>query len=83
MVTLALFSQWHRFTGERDFGRWARRHLRAAFSALPSQSQFNRLVRQHEAWITAFFGTLAVALGRADEGYEALDCTAAPIRNCK
>lgn len=83
VVTLALFSQWHRFASERDFGRWADRHLRAAFPRLPTQSQFNRLVRQHEPWITAFFGYLATTLARPDEVYEALDCTAAPVRNSK
>ena len=30
VVTLALFAQWAVFTGERDFYRYAARHLRAA-----------------------------------------------------
>ena len=45
VVTLAIFSRWSRFTSERDFYRYAMRHLCDAFPTLPDRSQFNRLVR--------------------------------------
>jgi hypothetical protein len=83
VVTLALLSRWHRFASERDFHRWAQRHLRPAFPTLPHQSQFNRLVRQHLTAITAFFNALADRLAAPTDLYEALDSTAAPIRNTK
>jgi hypothetical protein len=47
VVTLAIFSRWNRFGSERNFYRYARRHLRDAFPTLPHRSQFNRLVRSH------------------------------------
>jgi hypothetical protein len=83
VVTLALLSRWRRFASERDFLRWAYRHLRGAFPHLPHQSQFNRLVRQHLAAITAFFHALAEVLADRTDLCEALDSTAAPIRNTK
>ncbi len=83
VVTLALFGQWHRFAGERDFYRWANRHLRPAFPQLPHRTQFNRLVRRHQPTITAFFLHLAARLKQAPDLYEALDSAAAPIRNSK
>lgn len=83
VVTLAVLSRWRRFASERDFHRWAHRHLRQAFPTLPHQSQFNRLVRHHLTAITAFFNTLADRLTVPTELYEALDSTAAPIRNTK
>ncbi|MDQ5830361.1 MAG: hypothetical protein M3324_11000 [Actinomycetota bacterium] len=46
-MTLAIFSRWNRFSSERNFYRYARRHLRDAFPTLPHRSQFNRLVRSH------------------------------------
>ena len=46
MVTLVIFSRWSRFTSERDFYRYAMRHLRDAFPTLPHRSQFNRLDAQ-------------------------------------
>ncbi len=34
VVTLAIFSRWNRFSSERNFYRYARRHLRDAFPTL-------------------------------------------------
>jgi len=45
VVTLATFARWGRLCGERDFYRYARKHLHDAFPTLPDRSQFNRLVR--------------------------------------
>src|SRR5713101_3804412 len=55
VVTLAVFGQWNHFQSERDFYRYAKQHLVAAFPTLPDRSQFNRLVRQHTLAITNFF----------------------------
>jgi hypothetical protein len=54
VVTLGIFGQWARFRNERDFYRYALRHLRRAFPRLPHYSQFNRLLRQQRDTITAF-----------------------------
>jgi hypothetical protein len=75
VVTLAILSQWRMFGSERDFYRWAGRHLRSAFPGLPNRSQFNRLVRHHQAAIVAF----GLALAEAGE-YELLDTTGLPTR---
>ena len=37
VVTLALFAQWQGFGSERGFYRYAQRHLRTAFPALPTR----------------------------------------------
>ena len=83
VLTLAVFGQWARFASERAFYRYAQRHLRAAFPLLPRRPQLNRLVRRHRAALAAF----ALHLARRPEVrtwrdgvYEALDGTAAPVR---
>lgn len=83
VVTLALFSQWACFATERAFYRYACRHLRAAFPALPDRGQLNRLVRAHTAAITALGHRLAAAAGARTAAYQALDGTAVPVRNAK
>lgn len=81
VATLALLQQWSWYAGERDFYRWSQRHLRAAFPTLPHRSQFNRLLRQQHALLTAFALHLAARLSRPADVYEVLDGTAAPVRN--
>ena len=83
VVTLAVFGQWAGFGSERGFYRYAARHLRGAFPRLPHRSQFNRLLRAHQAAIAAFGHALADRLGRASAPYEALDCSGVPTRNAK
>jgi hypothetical protein len=39
VVTLAMFGQWQCFGSARGFYRYAQRHLRAAFPALPTREQ--------------------------------------------
>lgn len=82
VVALALFGQWARFASERVFYRYAARHLRPAFPALPDRSQFNRLLRAQRDALAAFGHHLADLLGRAAP-YEALDGTAVPVRDAK
>ena len=83
VITLAVFGQFAHFLSERDFYRWAARHLRAAFPALPDRAQLNRLVRRHAASVTAFFCHLAERLDARSCAYEALDATALVVRDAK
>jgi hypothetical protein len=91
VVTLALFAQWTRFNSERDFYRYATSRLREAFPTLPHRSQFNRLVRLHLDLVERLSSHLALLLsgaqGEEREGgrpcYEALDCSAMPVRDAK
>ena len=54
VVTRCVFSQWRNFASERDFHRWAQRHLRGLFPALPCAAQFNRLTRAHHDTLVLF-----------------------------
>jgi len=90
VVTLALFAQWARFASERDFYRFARSRLRDAFPTLPHRSQFNRLVRLHLDLIESLalhLPTLLDTRKEEEEDYhhcfEALDCSAMPVRDIK
>jgi hypothetical protein len=74
VITLAIFARWARFSGERDFYRYARSRLRDAFPTLPNRSQFNRLVRSHVGLIEEVALHLALILDtRGCASYEALD----------
>lgn len=85
VLTLAIFGQWRNFASERDFYRWALRHLRPAFPGLPDRSQFNRQLRQHYPSLVAFWSDLTRQLRPLDTTgyYEALDATAVPTRHVK
>jgi hypothetical protein len=83
VITLALVGQWARFQSERDFYRYAERHLRSAFPCLPDRSQFNRLLRQHRDAISTFAIDLVDHLVGRQVAYEALDCSGIPTRNAK
>lgn len=83
VLTLALFSQWARFDGERDFYRFADRHLRPLFPRLPHRSQFNRQVRRCQDLLAGFFIWLSRSLVSADCPLEVIDTTPAVTRNCK
>ncbi len=82
-VTLAMFAQWAHFRTERDFYRYADKHLRAAFPGLPDRSQFNRLQRQYRGAIVAFGLALAHELTTASDLYEALDSLGVATRHAK
>lgn len=83
VLTLALFGQWQGFASERGFYRYARRHLRGAFPALPAREQFNRQLRRHYGALVACLLHLAHLLRARSAPYEALDCTAVPTRDAK
>jgi hypothetical protein len=83
VLTLCVFGQWRHFACERDFYRWALRHLRPYFPSLPHLSQFNRLQRACYAELVEFWQHLTHSLHPQDtQGYyEALDATAVAIRH--
>jgi hypothetical protein len=83
VVTLALYSQWGRFGSERDFYRYAVRHLRGAFPRLPHRTQLNRQIRRERDTLVAVGHQVADRLGARHAEYEVLDATAAPVRNAK
>ncbi len=83
VMTLALVGQWARFQSERDFYRYAERHLRSAFPTLPDRAQFNRLLRHYCGAITTFGVHLANLIQVRQHLYEALDCSGVPTRNAK
>lgn len=83
ILTLALFSQESRFASERDFWRYAARHLRPLFPTLPSRPQLHRQIRRQQAAITAFALWVAERLGAHATPYETLDATAVPTRNAR
>lgn len=77
VLTLGVLAQWPRFVSERDFYRYAVRHLRSAFPGLPDRSQFNRLLRQQQRSLAQF----AVWFSRATTSlYEILDGVPLPTR---
>jgi DDE family transposase len=83
VLTLAMFAQWQSFGSERGFYRYAQRHLRAAFPALPVREQCNRQVRQHYEALVACFLHLVQLLAAQHCPYEALDSSAIPTRDAK
>jgi len=83
VVTLALFGQWQGFGSERGFYRYAQRHLRAAFPALPTREQYHRQVRRQPMALVAFFLHLVHFLAAQCCAYEALDSSGVPTRDAK
>lgn len=83
VVTLAMYGQWAHFRSERQFYRYAERHLRSAFPGLPHRSQFNRLLRRDHDVIVAFFLHLVDLLNAQRCPYEALDGSAVATRDAK
>lgn len=83
VVTLGIFSRWNRFRSQRDFYRYAEKHLRPAFPTLPHRSQFNRLLRHYRDVIVAFFLYLVDLQQARACPYEVLDTSAAPVREAK
>lgn len=83
VVTLGIFAQWRHFGSERDFYRYAHRHLRQAFPSLPDRGQFNRLLRQHTLAMQRFFLYLVDRLEAPKCAYETLDSSGVAVRNCK
>lgn len=81
VVTLVLIAQWGRFSSERDFYRWAKRHLLSAFPTLPNRSQFNRLAPEYQAQVEAFFAFTTAWARHTDWPYEILDGFGVKVRN--
>jgi len=83
VITLALFAQWTHFASERDFYRYACRHLRSAFPALPDRSQFNRACAHQYSALVAFCHHLVQKLAARRGPFEVLDSVAVATRNVK
>jgi len=83
VVTISIIGQWQRWSSERDFYRWAKRHLQSAFPKLPSRPQFNRLERQNYQTIIYFWLSLVDLIQPTNCSYEALDATGVATRAAK
>ncbi|MHB1000838.1 MAG: IS982 family transposase [Armatimonadota bacterium] len=83
VITLAMFSQWSKFSSERDFYRYADNRLRGAFPNLPHRSQLNRLIRKNYESIVLFFLHITDMHDAGKYAYEALDASAVPTRDAK
>jgi hypothetical protein len=73
VVTLLIFSQWQRFSAERDFWRFAEQRLGPLFPNLPDRTQFNRAARSRMNLVAWFFRDMAEALGTREAPYEIID----------
>jgi hypothetical protein len=83
VLTLALFARLRRFASERDFYRFAERHLRRAFPKLPTRSWYNRQERRVRPLLERLVVETAAQLGMGASPFEALDRAPAPTRNAK
>jgi len=83
VMTLALFGQWQGFGSERGLYRYAQRHLRAAFPALPAREQYYRQVQRQHAALVAFFLHLVHVLAAQGCAYDALDSSGVPTRDAQ
>ena len=83
VAALTMVAVCGRFASERDFYRFAQRHLRSAFPTLPDRSQFNRCCRRHAPLLAALAVRLAPALRRARDCYQVVDTTVAVTRDRK
>lgn len=82
VITLAIFSQWERFSSEEGFYRFADQRLRGLFPQLPARTQFNRAARACFPGLVAFFRFLAEELGASKSRYEVLDRCGLATRTC-
>jgi hypothetical protein len=83
VVTISIVGQWQRWSSERDFYRWANRHLQSAFPKLPTRPQFNRLQRQNYQIMIYFLLSLVEQIEPTGCAYEALDATGVATRASK
>src|ERR671937_1055641 len=81
VLTLAVVAQWPRWRSERDFWRFADRHLRPLSPELGSQSQWNRQLRTIEPVLRSLHWALAQRLAGPAEIYHVLDTTPIPARH--
>jgi hypothetical protein len=83
VLTLCIFGQWRHFASERDFYRFAQRHLRPYFPTLPDRTQFNRLQRACYDDLVACWQHLTQQLRPQETTtyYEALDASAVATRH--
>lgn len=82
VLTISVVGQWGRFGSERDFWRWAERHLPPFFPQLPSRVQVNAAQRR----LAPQLDRLAIWLGQqtaTELPYEILDATGIATRACQ
>ena len=77
-LALAIFSQWLGMS-ERGFIRYADENLREYFPNLPSQSAFNRRVRNMTGLMANLVPLVALELGAQRAAYEAIDTAPVPL----
>lgn len=80
VLTLAVVQQWPRWRSERDFCRFADRHLRPCFPRLLSQSQLNRRIRALAQPLQRLQRALALRLTRPEAVYRLIDTTLIPAK---
>lgn len=80
MLTLGILAQWHPFTSERAFWRWAQAHLRPYFPGLCSQSRFNRRLRSLWQGMASVYHNAALQVAKFS-AYRVVDATPVPV--CK
>lgn len=80
VLTLAIVQQWPRWRSERDFWRFADRHLRGWFPRLLCQSQLNRRIRALGAVLPKLQRSLAEQLTRTNAVVRLLDTTLIPAK---
>ena len=83
VITLAIIGQWSRFRSEGDFYRFAEQRLRSAFPGLPRRTQYNRLARKQRDAIARLALHVVEHLQQADDGIEAIDCSAIVVRDSR
>jgi hypothetical protein len=84
VITLLVFAQVMPFRSERDFYRYALRHLWSYFPSLPHRAQFNRLARGILPNLMAFWHQHVQGLLVTQPcPYEIADTVGIPIRNIK
>lgn len=87
VLTLALVGQWRQDQSERAFVSWVRRHWRAYFPRMLTQSAFNRRVRDLSGVLLALGPRLHDALAcwlHEDPLYEILDAVPVPLmKRCR
>jgi hypothetical protein len=84
VIALLVFAQAMPFRSERDFYRYALRHLGSCFPSLPDRAQFNRLSRNVFPTLVAFWQHhVQGLLATQPHSYEIVDTVGLPIRNLK
>jgi hypothetical protein len=80
VLTLAIVQHWPRWRSERDFCRYADRHLRSYFPGLLCQSHLNRRIRAVEPVLIRLQRALANDLTDPNAAFRLIDTTLIPAK---